>query len=278
MARKVALSLMAPVNQSTRGQRMFMKCKEKLQTDDDVTNSVNATPWKSPPPAPPLSLYSAASVIPLDKDDTAMSADEFERVRMFAQKSTHDTVAPQVCFSLANDLRHSNSKGGRMFAKRRAKAEQWTIENQPQQHQQPEKIMDKICTQYAMNQMLKMPPPASAARKGGGDAESPLVIPRLGDIPRARITPWDAAAEYGNIEPAFEHLTDLTFVGQTSSIPGWHNYCLYYQHSDLILVCAAADAPLAQSLAYVAYIIAIFIILDYYVYPNFRGKASFGVG
>ena len=60
-----------------------------------------------------------------------MSADELERMRLFADKSRHDAVPPQLCFNLAADLRRSTSRGGRMFAKRRANADQWTVENSP---------------------------------------------------------------------------------------------------------------------------------------------------
>jgi hypothetical protein len=235
MARKVAHSLTAAINQDTRGHQMFMKRKEKLgseEAEDRVTwpigdpshlqhdNHFNSpSPWTSNQPFSPSldgndssalpfssKLYSAARLIPTASDDNsikAMSADEFERVRLFDKKSAHDTMAPQVCFSLADDLRNSNSKGGRMFAKRRAKADQWTVENQPK----PE-TMDKICTQYANNQKHKIP----VASSQQNDTSS-FVIPKLQtELPRPRITPWDAVAEYGNIEPAFQHLSDISFI------------------------------------------------------------------
>lgn len=96
--------------------------------------------WK---PAEPLDLRSvslspvprlfAPLVPPAGSEDKAkyMSAEEFERMRLFEDKTTHDNVDPQLCFNLAANLRQSDSKGGRMFAKRRDKAHQWTVENNP---------------------------------------------------------------------------------------------------------------------------------------------------
>lgn len=75
----------------------------------------------------------APLVPPAGSEDKAkyMSAEEFERMRLFEDKTTHDNVDPQLCFNLAANLRQSDSKGGRMFAKRRDKAHQWTVENNP---------------------------------------------------------------------------------------------------------------------------------------------------
>jgi len=164
MARRMAQSLTAPANQATRGHRMFMKRKEKSSgwTVDETTRRrasvdsavsdlyYNPTPWTStaswkPHPIPEVpstptgsgilspvpQLLMAPHVPPPTSDDKAkyMSADEFERMRLFEDKTTHDEVPPQLCFNLAADLRQSASKGGRMFAKRRAKADQWTVEN-----------------------------------------------------------------------------------------------------------------------------------------------------
>jgi len=159
MARGVAHSLTAPANQATRGHRMFMKRKEKsanwtvdetnaprrpsvdTQSEDLYYNpepkKATAT-WKPRPgelsrivsPSPIPSLF-APRFSPAASDEKAkyMSADEFERMLLFEDKTTHDTVPPQLCFGLAADLRESASKGGRMFARRRASADQWTVTN-----------------------------------------------------------------------------------------------------------------------------------------------------
>ena len=157
MARKVAQSLTAPANEATRGHRMFMKRKEKSvhwtvddsnrrrhSVDTDLGDLYyNPAPWKAtatwkPRPAhddlavaklAPVPRLFAPRVPSLASDEKAkyMSADEFERMRLFEDKTTHDTVSPQLCFNLAADLRQSTSKGARMFAKRRAKADQWTV-------------------------------------------------------------------------------------------------------------------------------------------------------
>jgi len=161
MARQVAQSLTAPANQATRGHRMFMKRKERsVNWTVDESNRMrrpsldlsedlyyNPTPrkatatWKPKPHD--LTVAAAACLSPIPQlfaprvppasEDKAkyMTADEFERMRLFEDKTTHDTVAPQLCFNLAADLRESTSKGGQMFARRRAKADQWTVENNP---------------------------------------------------------------------------------------------------------------------------------------------------
>jgi len=159
MARRVAQSLTAPANAATRGHRMFMKRKEKSANwTVDETNRrrasvdtmsedlyYNPTPWKATASWKPKPYdFTAVSLSPVPRlfaprvpsaseEEKAkyMSADEFERMRLFEDKTTHDTVAPQLCFNLAADLRQSDSKGGRMFAKRRDKAHQWTVENHP---------------------------------------------------------------------------------------------------------------------------------------------------
>jgi len=158
MARGVAQSLTAPANQATRGHRMYMKRKEKsidwavdennrrrasLDTASDDLY-YNPAPWKAtatwkpkPRDSPLVSLAPIPQLfaprVPPASEEKAkyMSADEFERMRLFEDKTTHDTVAPQLCFNLAADLRQSASKGGRMFARRRAKSDQWTVENHP---------------------------------------------------------------------------------------------------------------------------------------------------
>ena len=156
MARAMAQSLTSPANQATRGHHMFMRRKEKsvnwtVEDTDRRRRSVdtqsedlyyNPAPWTAtttwkpkPHEFPPVSLSPIprlfAPRVPPASDEKAnyMSADEFERMRLFEDKTTHDTVAPQLCFNLAADLRQSDSKGGRMFAKRRAKADQWTVGN-----------------------------------------------------------------------------------------------------------------------------------------------------
>jgi len=222
---------------------MFMKRKAKLDSDEcdddgDVTSSAignqppsgnlyyNPTPWQPVKPWEPKQVaaaadpsyslpsthsrvFSAASPIPSKTDENsskAMSADEFERVRLFDQKTTHDALPPQVCFSLANDLRNSNSKGGKMFAKRRAKAEQWTSENLPLRAN--ENVPDKIQARNAVHPI----------RFQSDNSAMSSVIKH--EIRRGPITPWDAAVEYGDVAPAFEHLNDVTIVKPQSTTTG----------------------------------------------------------
>jgi hypothetical protein len=207
MARSVALSLTSPANQSARGQEMFLKRQQNSMkwttTDDnDIVNTskvelklhdvhsdldhdiyYNPAPWTTGPvktlttnylPMPP-----APTPPPLFLKHFTRSV---EQPRSASGCSTGlngelDTVAPQVCFSLAAELKQVKDKGGRMFAKRRAKADQWTVEN-------------------------KQTTDASAGTR--------LTAVYSDEIPvrRARMSPWDAAVSDGNVERAFEHFND----------------------------------------------------------------------
>lgn len=223
MARRVAQSLTAPANRNTRGQRMFMKRKEKsVDWTVDETNRrrpsvdvvsedlyYNPAPWKATAiwkPTPhdvwtaaavalsPIPQLFAPRVPPASSAEKAkyMSADEFERMRLFEDKSTHDTVPPQLCFNLAADLRQSASKGGRMFAKRRAKADQWTVENSPRP---PVQVSKPVSSSII--------PARRSTEPDYDDLAWPAGTP---DLRRAAMSPWEAAAKFGYVEPAFEHL------------------------------------------------------------------------
>ena len=110
----------------------------------------------------------------------------------------------QVAFSLADDLKNMKGKGGRLFAKRRQKAQEGAFEPESKPN---EAVMVKLQLQHG-------PPPGS--HPGPTHAPVPQKPEDFGppsgrlkemiDPPKAAITPWDAAASFGNTEKAFDHL------------------------------------------------------------------------
>lgn len=132
MARRVAMSLTAPVNNKARGHRMFVKRQQRSEKwtysgdKDNATSEITETenhfmkdPWEKTwsnvdkdseaplnfgeiPVAPPISEKAwRAPVLPVGKNkekESSLSAEEFERMRLLEQKNTHDSINPQMCF------------------------------------------------------------------------------------------------------------------------------------------------------------------------------------
>lgn len=251
MARQVALSLTAPINEKARGHRMFMKRKEKSDkwvvdtaalersirgSDTEADLYYNPTPWSGAsswkaqggggaafsrdmaalPPLPTSKLF-APKLNPEDESgerSKALSAEEFERLRLFSQKTTHNTINPQVCFTLAEDLRQSKGKGGRMFAKRRAKSEEWTIEGPSAPDP---KLMQKISGGFGPTE--KPATPVNIGTKIEVELPPMNRLKEMIELPKAKITPWDAVAEYGNVDLAFEHLAGISFLRPKGASP-----------------------------------------------------------
>jgi len=99
----------------------------------------------APPPPPVASFPPIQKFTRKKKDDNTMSAEELERVRLFEPKATHNTVSPQVAFSLADDLKNMKGKGGRLFAKRRQKAQEGAFEPESKPN---EAVMVKLQLQH----------------------------------------------------------------------------------------------------------------------------------
>lgn len=257
MARSVAQSLTAPTNESARGQRMFMKRKEKsdnwvvdasrlidqLVSDPDPDPYYTPTPWNAAPgwkaappmrsgaiptpPSLPTSRLFAPKLYPgYDDDDggvtgersKALSSEEFERLRLFSQKTTHSTVSPQVCFNIAEDLNQSKGKGGKMFAKRRAKAEDWTVEGQAPSDP---KMKQKISEHFAPGAIEAVHAGSvTTSVTGSGDLPPPVNrLKEMVELPKPKMTPWDAVADFGDVDLAFEHLHGISFVRPSKSNP-----------------------------------------------------------
>ncbi|CAD5123077.1 DgyrCDS11455 [Dimorphilus gyrociliatus] len=237
MARRVAMSLTAPINNKARGHRMFVKRQqrsekwtysggelhEKKEFDSDshhfmqqpwektwsnIERSSDETPlnFGEIPVAPPLPANAwRAPVLPVGKGkekESALSAEEFERMRLLEQKNTHDSINPQMCFNLAAALKSSKGKGGQIFAKRKARADKYIVDesNVALPATSPNKnYMAKILASTNFNQEVE-----ETKRVDSGPPPNKLdtMISR-----KPKMTPWEAAAsDPYNIEPAFEHL------------------------------------------------------------------------
>ena len=121
LARRVAHSVLAPANASSRGHKMFVKRRERAfrweagyqqeggEEDAEADNDGTAnTPMSSSSlnPTTPLTLTSYVFAPKLPTGETvvnpekldAMSSEELERVMLFEKKSTHTNVAPQVLY------------------------------------------------------------------------------------------------------------------------------------------------------------------------------------
>lgn len=239
LARQVALSVISPANLKSKGHRMFMKRKERAirwttgLTDEekadlaakatdvaeaaeepvDETVSYSAAD-QSPPSAMPTSVMFAPK-LPKEKDEdrmNAMSNEELDRMLLLERKTTHTSVSPAVCFSLVDDLRSMKGKGGKLFAKRQARAEKWDTEKS-EGHEEEEAVGEEASSNRHSTEKLKVEHRSRTNNADGDRKTSPRTAPptvnrlkEMIDAPKAAMTPWDAAAQYGSVEKAFEHL------------------------------------------------------------------------
>lgn len=259
MARKVAMSLTSPANKRARGAQMFTKRQERSANwiagskgEQEMEIYYNPDPWKnrtgphtwqpemrpSPtpsfsssypsgyiPPAPSLDHFMAPSYQDSKKnDEKTLSAEEFERMRLYEQKNLHNTVSPQVCFNLAQDLRSMKGKAGQMFAKRRAKADEHIVDESNVRTGPDPKILAKLMEG-------KAPPPAP--KKDYADNPSG----RLSEmVAKPAMSPWEAALRTGGstLDPAFSHLN----TGWTPS-PGFGGKYIFSLASCIIIMYAS---------------------------------------
>lgn len=185
MARKVAQSLMSPGNVKARGQRMFLRRREKadhcasdtlgprpglrrpasvraaavehFESDAELPapGSVQRSPWHQ-------AEAGAPSWTPKATDTSPTSGSKWRPVHHVEPSrpmpKQFGTVPPQVAFGLAKDLTRMQDKGGRMFAKRRARAAVEETEDYASEAVQAARtdVMRRIADSYV--------PPASATR------------------------------------------------------------------------------------------------------------------
>lgn len=231
MARRVAQSLTSPGNVKARGQRMFLHRREKAdrwaadvfgprpavrraaaaraaaavaaeQSESEFempyynpapwSTTVGTSPWAhagggAPSTNTPWMVKAA--------DTSPASASRWQPVRHVeaaAPMPQHTgNVPPQVAFGLAKDLARMHDKGGRMFAKRRARAAVEETEDYPSEAERGD-VMQRIVDSY-------VPPQQPVARYEVIDnsAETPASAPRLMEmIERSRATSGGPSATH----------------------------------------------------------------------------------
>jgi uncharacterized membrane protein (UPF0136 family) len=223
MARKVALSLESPANQLARGHKMFMKRKQKAykwvaaqdgqpagfqeipeHEEHEVEEKYyNPDPWQirprphtwQPSGGPPM----LPQVSPPQPAASFAPPPPAPPVPDLSWKQPAYKLPPGMSFRLAEDLHGMKGKGAKLFAKRKAKAEQWVVQSDDTVDTGPRRT-----------------DPAFLSKVTGGlsDASPPMMPsaptrPRLQEMiepPKAAMTPWDAMANYGTVEKAFTHI------------------------------------------------------------------------
>jgi len=183
----------------------------------DLNRGGYAPPSIPAPPPLPASLLFVPNLKNVDERSKSLSAEEFERVRLYDQKTTHNIIAPQVCFNIAKDLRENKGKGGRMFAKRREKADQWVVEDKGPDPAMLMKLAGGFTSAPVTSARRHPEVAAGVDERDYSAAPSINRLKEMIEIPKAKMTPWDAVAEYGNVELAFDHLKDFSFAKSTSS-------------------------------------------------------------
>lgn len=135
--------------------------------------------------------------------------------------------AAQVCFNLADDLRNMKGKGGRLFAKRQAKSESWAVGGGVDGEEQgtagePEQDVG-LLTSTAELRLSASRQESSAfgeqPSEPGTKCEAMPVnrLKQMVELPRAAMTPWEAAATYGIVDPAFQHLESSPVIRRDNS-------------------------------------------------------------
>jgi len=194
MAQRVAQSLTSPGNVKARGQRMFLRRREKADhwaadafgprqavrraaaaraaaavAEQSESESempyYNPAPWATTGGTSPWAqagggaAFTNPSWMPTATDTSQSSGSRWQPVRHVEATPKHSgNVPPQVAFGLAKDLTRMHDKGGRMFAKLRARAAAEETEDYTSEEAQAARsdVMRRIANSYV--------PPQPAAR------------------------------------------------------------------------------------------------------------------
>ena len=194
MCKKIADSLTSAANKRARGARMFMKRKRKSgkwihdQRGDlilghgtseysssagDVADldDLDSELYWDEGGNKPLFMFRIPKIAGQVSQGEKMSLtkEEFERLRLAAPKIDHQSVSPNVCFSIAADLhKGGRNKGAKLFQKRQARVEKFVIDDSNVQHSpvSPTRLEQIVQHQSVRSQ----PTPWEAAAKGNMDA------------------------------------------------------------------------------------------------------------
>ncbi|XP_025091985.1 uncharacterized protein LOC112562730 isoform X2 [Pomacea canaliculata] len=197
LCRIISQSLTSAANRKARGAKMFARRKRKSSrwvheghsewssSAGDVANLDELDSELSPDEGGNKVLFtfripSVKHRVSSPESNTKMSLkkDEFERLRLQAAKCDHTAVSPGTCFDIAADLKASKGRAGRLFERRKNRADKFIIDE-------------------------------TNARSPGPRT------PRLEDLLKtplkSQLSPWEAAQsdDAGRVDAAFDHLTDV---------------------------------------------------------------------
>lgn len=197
LCRIISQSLTSAANRKARGAKMFARRKRKSSrwvheghsewssSAGDVANLDELDSELSPDEGGNKVLFtfripSVKHRVSSPERNTKMSLkkDEFERLRLQAAKCDHTAVSPGTCFDIAADLKASKGRAGRLFERRKNRADKFIIDE-------------------------------TNARSPGPRT------PRLEDLLKtplkSQLSPWEAAQsdDAGRVDAAFDHLTDV---------------------------------------------------------------------
>ncbi|XP_071106269.1 synaptopodin-2-like isoform X1 [Haliotis cracherodii] len=187
----IAHSLTSAANKKARGAKMFAKRQKRSMKWIHDGKLVTLNPLDDIPGYNPhyydeeedqrlhFKIPSLKNRVSSPETETKMSLtqEEFERLRLDSQRCEHQSVSPNQCFDIAQSLKNSKGKAGKLFEKRRQRVEKY--------------VVDETNAQKS---------PVKPAKLGG--MTKPLKGP---------LSPWDAALENpcGSVEKAFEDLTEF---------------------------------------------------------------------
>jgi len=114
-------------------------------------------------------------------------------------------------------------KGARLFAKRQAKSESWTVSGDDD--------IDDDATTTSAEPSASVQQKLSAEHRPRDEQvpdQQPAVPPvnrlkAMTELARPAMSPWDAAAKYGTVDPAFAHLSaaDASTTSGTGRVKSW---------------------------------------------------------
>lgn len=194
LCKKIAKSLTSAANRRARGAKMFAKRKRKStkwihdgeryhgsSSAGDVADlrDLDSELIESEGGFKPLFQFripNLANRVNYNEDHKmSLSKDEFERLRLSANKVDHTSVSPTQCHNLVADLQSKRNRGAKLFQKRAARSEKWVIDENNAQKPPPQPRLNEIVS------------------------HSPV---------KPALSPWEAAMEnpLGYVDKAFDHL------------------------------------------------------------------------
>ena len=198
LCKAISLSLTADSNKKARGASMFAKRQKKsskwihdgekssshggAENDIAYLSDLDSELHITEGGTKPLFTFRIPKVkhrVKPPEQDTkmALSKEEFEQLRLSAKRCDHHSVAPNQCFDLAQSLKTNKGKAGRLFEKRRARAEKYVVDET--NVKKPAKAPSN-----KLEDMLNLKP---------------------------ALSPWEAAMKNpaGDVDGAFDHLSEM---------------------------------------------------------------------